>query len=270
MSKRHQVYLTVSFLLLASALIAQNPILVTPQNLEEKAMDIYQDYTLRTGIEYEEVYNFLSSQFRADKVYDDNLNHPVAYLTDHTSDGLFYRWDSTGFKANAFNSAFLDMNRQESGEVEDGKPGSVLCRVSYEYHMLAFSTYKSTFSDQKQSKLYIIIIDRDAFLTCRGNSGFDSDNGLLPPASPARQLTASPNLVHNSTDVLFQLSSSSETSLSVYAVQTGQLISRPIDNARLEKGTHRYEVDLSGLPAGVYLCSLRVGDTVENIKLIKS
>lgn len=76
-----------------------------------------------------------------------------------------------------------------------------------------------------------------------------------------------PNPFNPSTQVKFDLMEPGFTSLRIYNV-LGQEVVAPLSNQRLEVGSHLINVDMSGLPSGVYLYRLESGSFVETKKMV--
>ncbi|MBK6766009.1 MAG: T9SS type A sorting domain-containing protein [bacterium] len=76
-----------------------------------------------------------------------------------------------------------------------------------------------------------------------------------------------PNPFNPSTQIRFDVAETALTTLRVYNV-LGQEIIAPISGQRVEAGQHIVNVDMSGLPSGVYLYRLESGSFVETKKMV--
>jgi hypothetical protein len=76
-----------------------------------------------------------------------------------------------------------------------------------------------------------------------------------------------PNPVKDAANIYFSIANEGKLSISVYN-NTGQEVSRLADNLALDAGEHAFEFDASGLPGGIYFCTVSSGDQIVTRKII--
>lgn len=80
-------------------------------------------------------------------------------------------------------------------------------------------------------------------------------------------VTIQPNPFSTKTHIAFELSNDSEISISLSSAIGNQVISI-LKNEQKMAGKHRFIFDGSQLPAGVYYCTLQIGDKIETQKMV--
>ena len=98
--------------------------------------------------------------------------------------------------------------------------------------------------------------------------GDEVDVVSAPPASPAFQLAVGPNPFRDRAVVSLDLDAPTRVSLAVYDV-SGRLVLRASDGAAYGAGRHRFDLDLSRQPPGLYLCRLVAGQRNATRKLLR-
>ncbi|MEM1320056.1 MAG: hypothetical protein AAGG75_07335 [Bacteroidota bacterium] len=267
MSNRHLSSSIVLFLLLLPSLLAASIFTVDRGNIGEKANEITLAYSSRVGVNFLALYNYLYQQLHLVEGYDRGLQEPIPEIINSTERGLIFRWD-TIFTQQSYGIGFLNLNDNVSKDTITPFAGVQICREAYLYHLFSFTTIQA----DKQSKLHIIIIDRDAFLTCGDESTFNPFTGfLLPdiPPQPHQQLLAQPSLSPTATTLLFTLPEPSTSSLFIHELRSGQLIAQPLNQVWLDRGPHRIPLDISAWPAGLYVCTLRSEAELATVRLVK-
>jgi len=93
--------------------------------------------------------------------------------------------------------------------------------------------------------------------------------GNEDPGNIAREFALGqnyPNPVNRSTAITWQLPAASDVSISLFDA-LGREVMTVVDGVH-SAGTHRADLDVSGLPVGVYLYRLRTGSHTDMKKLI--
>ena len=103
-------------------------------------------------------------------------------------------------------------------------------------------------------------------------NGFPQDNfitevqALLQANRETLHLSNFPNPANQLTNISFNLPSSGNTVLKIYTLQGKEMAI--VVNSRLDKGSHNYQFDTSGLASGVYVCQLNSGSFSAKSKLV--
>jgi hypothetical protein len=81
------------------------------------------------------------------------------------------------------------------------------------------------------------------------------------------KLQAFPNPCEGAVHLRYQIKDTRYLILDLYSI-SGLKIKRLLNEEKLA-GTYELEVDMTGLPAGVYFCTMQMDDGVETVKVIK-
>ena len=76
-----------------------------------------------------------------------------------------------------------------------------------------------------------------------------------------------PNPTQSTTTITYTLPQTSDISLTIHDL-TGREISRLADNQTQTEGNYSFAFDATDLPSGIYICTLRAGDTIKTQKLV--
>lgn len=92
-------------------------------------------------------------------------------------------------------------------------------------------------------------------------------NELANNIGRQNSVSIEPNPFRQATMISFELPESAATSINIYNVN-GKLVAQPITNQVRTAGIHQLSFDASTLPNGIYFCEVKMGNTVETLKMI--
>ncbi|MBN2616665.1 MAG: T9SS type A sorting domain-containing protein [Bacteroidales bacterium] len=90
--------------------------------------------------------------------------------------------------------------------------------------------------------------------------------GIRNNWSDVSKFICGPNPVHNEANLIFDLDKTLNVQVDLYNLN-GEVVLH-IYNGLLEKGSHNYSIDMSGIPAGIYIATLKSGVHSKSLKLI--
>jgi hypothetical protein len=119
--------------------------------------------------------------------------------------------------------------------------------------------YKSTDGGDSFTKITAI---RDSIYSVTGIDDLTNDE-----SNDENNIVIYPNPFNSTSTVEFKLKKSDKVSLSIFN-SLGQNVKTVFANKELTRGIHKYNIDFSSLPSGVYYATVRINDTIFSRKLI--
>ena len=227
---------------------------MNPANFSSVFQQIHNDYSyLFSNDELSDsLYIFLQNKLNVLQI---NPECPVPFprITGFPQGGLNFFWDKE-----RNDKSMISYFKLDNGDSEEYKTtGTQIMIPLYNYQYTLF-----TFTGQcghKQSFVNLIIVERDIFSFQGGN-----DKPSKQVSSDARSY---PNPFVNQVTLAYQLENEQALSIEIRSLD-GRLMLPVIRKGLMKKGYYTEELDLSGLPSGIYFCSLK-GDLPYSIRLVK-
>ena len=151
--------------------------------------------------------------------------------------------------------SYFKLANGDSEEYETTSTGITIPIFNYQYTLFTFTGQ----CGQKQGFVNLIIVERDIFSLQGGND--------QPTKTTSINARSYPNPFSDQVTLAYQLAYEQEVFIEIRSLD-GRLMLPIIRKGRMSKGYYTEELDLSGLPSGIYFCRLKK-DSPYNIRLVK-
>jgi len=251
--------LLISIIFLMSSIAPQSALAakvfkMNPANLPDIFQQIKSDYSFYFNDDQhaDSLYTFLQNKLNVLQI---NPNCPVPFprITLSPQGGLDFFWDKE--RNDKSMVSYFRLENGDSEEYETTSTGITIPIYNYQYTLFTFTGQ----CGQKQGFVNLIIVERDIFSLQGGNDD--------PTKNISSNALSYPNPFIDQITLAYQLADEQEVAIEIRSLD-GRLMLPIIQKGLLNKGYYTEELDLSGLPSGIYICRLK-RDSPDSFRLIK-